>query len=97
MWPEAGRHLAVAGVSPFGVLVVAFGLNGPERIEITAMLTGDVAVGHPIIGIELNREFYEMAVKPIPRLASLIPNGDTNSISVRPHRHSGHTAGGRTG
>ncbi len=36
------------------------------------------AAGYQSIGIESDPEFYEMAVKGIPRLASLAPNGDSN-------------------
>jgi site-specific DNA-methyltransferase (adenine-specific) len=39
------------------------------------------AVGYQSIGIEVDAEFYQMAVQAIPRLAVLTPNGDSNGIS----------------
>ena len=42
------------------------------------------AAGYQSIGIESDPEFYEMAVKGIPRLASLAPNGDSNGTLLPP-------------
>lgn len=41
------------------------------------------AVGYRSIGIESDPEFYEMAVQAIPKLASLISNGDSDGMSTR--------------
>jgi site-specific DNA-methyltransferase (adenine-specific) len=42
-----------------------------------------IAIGYQSIGIESDPEFFAMAKRAIPRLAALVPNGDTVAHPIR--------------
>ncbi|MBI4553350.1 MAG: site-specific DNA-methyltransferase [Candidatus Latescibacteria bacterium] len=71
--PQAFMRQIVRAVLPLseGIILDPF-MGGGSTIAAAC------AVGYRSIGIESDPEFYAMAVQAIPRLAALVPNGDSN-------------------
>jgi site-specific DNA-methyltransferase (adenine-specific) len=73
--PQAFMRQIVRAALPLGrgIILDPF-MGGGSTIAAACSL------GYRSIGIESDRVFYEAAVQAIPRLAALVPNGDSNSI-----------------
>ena len=81
--PQAFMRQIVRAALPLGEGVVLDPFMGGGSTIAAAC-----AVGYRSIGIESDAEFYEMAVQAIPRLASLVPNGDDNGMVCPPYRET---------
>jgi len=73
--PQAFMRQIVRAALPLGEGVVLDPFMGGGSTVAAAC-----AVGYRSIGVESDPEFYEMAVQAVPRLASLVPNGDGNNM-----------------
>lgn len=76
--PQAFMRQIVRAALPLGEGIVLDPFMGAGSTIAAAC-----AVGYRSIGIESDPEFYQMAVQAIPRLASLVVNGDSNGASFR--------------
>ena len=76
--PQAFMRQIVRACLPLGEGVVVDPFMGAGSTIAAAC-----AVGYQSVGIESDAQFYELAVKAIPRLASLVPNGRGSGMSVR--------------
>jgi len=74
--PQAFMRQVVRASLPLGEGIVLDPFMGGGSTIAAA-----TAVGYQSIGIESDREFYEIAVAAVPRLAALAPNGDGNGSS----------------
>ncbi len=83
--PQAFMRQIVRAALPLGEGIVLDPFMGGGSTIAAAC-----AVGYRSIGIEADPEFYQMAVQAIPELAALVPNGDGNGISLRPHGEVAH-------
>lgn len=74
--PQAFMRRIVRAALPLGegILLDPF-MGGGSTIAAAS------AVGYQSIGIESDREFYEVAIRAIPRLAALVPDGDGNGCA----------------
>jgi DNA modification methylase/transcriptional regulator with XRE-family HTH domain len=75
--PQAFMRQIVRAALPLGDGVVLDPFMGAGSTIAAAC-----AVGYRSIGIELDNEFYDIATRAIPRLASLTPNGADNGALV---------------
>ncbi len=74
--PQALMRQLVRAALPLGQGIVLDPFMGAGSTIAAAC-----SVGYRSIGIESDRDFYEMAVKAIPQLARLVPNGEGNGVS----------------
>ena len=74
--PQAFMRQVVRAALPLGEGIVLDPFMGSGSTIAAAC-----ALGYPSIGIELDAQFFNMAVQAIPKLAAFAPNGDRSSPS----------------